>query len=216
LKWDEFLEIIRVHQGKSADPYDSYQFLEKIHSKYNVQSFYFLLTAKYSKNDKNISPDSKQFKQLVKSILKYSDIGIHPSYSSNKNTDIIKSEKEKLEKLSGKVITKSRQHFLMLKFPETYRNLIQLGITEDYSMGYVSVTGFRAGTCTQFHFFDLEANNSENLKIVPFALMDVGLKDYNRLDAEDAAKEIEKIIKNVKKVKSFSLKPCVFPLKDYS
>ncbi len=30
--------------------------------------------------------------------------------------------------------------------------------------------------------------------------MDVGLKDYNGLDAEEATKEIEKIIENVKKV----------------
>ena len=200
LKWYEFFEKIRVHQGKSEDPYDSYKFLKQIHSKYNVQTIYFFLTAKYAKNDKNISPDNKQFKQLVQSITEYSEIGIHPSYESNRNTNILKSEKEKLEKLSGKVISKSRQHFLMLKFPETYRNLIKLRITEDYSMGYVSVTGFRAGTCTPFYFFDLEANKLEKLKIIPFALMDVGLKDYNRLDAEDAVKEIENIIENVKKV----------------
>ncbi|MEN8119395.1 MAG: polysaccharide deacetylase family protein [Bacteroidota bacterium] len=200
-KWDEFIEKISVHQGKSKDPYDSYQFLQEIHSEYNVQSIYFFLTAKYAKNDKNISPDNKPFKQLVELISEYTEIGIHPSYASNKNTDIVNSEKEKLEKLSGKVISKSRQHFLMLKFPETYRNLIKLGITEDYSMGYASVTGFRAGTCTPFYFFDLEADKSEKLKIIPFALMDVGLKEYNKLGSEDAIKEIEKIIENVKKVK---------------
>ncbi|RLD79180.1 MAG: hypothetical protein DRJ07_12125 [Bacteroidetes bacterium] len=199
-KWNELIEKIRVHQGKSVDPYDSYQFLEKIHSKYNVPAIYFFLTAKYAKYDKNISPDSKQFNQLVKFISKDYEIGIHPSYASNRNVNNVKSEKEKLEKLSQKEITRSRQHFLMLKFPETYRNLIMSGIEEDYSMGYVSVTGFRAGTCIPFHFFDLEANETKNLKITPFALMDVGLKDYNRLDAEEATKEIEKIIENVKKV----------------
>lgn len=200
-KWNEFIEKIRVHLGKSKDPYDSYQFLKQIHSKYNIKAIYFFLTAKYAKHDKNISPDNKQFRNLVQSVSANNKIAIHPSYSSNNNTTLVKSEKEKLEKLSGKVIFKSRQHFLILKFPETYRNLIKIGIKEDYSMGYVSVTGFRAGTCTPFYFFDLEADKSEKLKITPFALMDVGLKDYNNLDAETAGKEIEKIIENVKKVK---------------
>jgi len=147
------------------------------------------------------STDTKQFKRLVQSIAGNSEIAIHPSFTSNKNTNLLKSEKEKLEKLSEQEITKSRQHFLILRFPETYRNLIKLGIKEDYSMGYVCTPGFRAGTCTPFYFFDLKANKSKELKIIPFALMDVGLKDYNKLNAETASREIEKIIENVKKVK---------------
>ncbi|OQY03281.1 MAG: hypothetical protein B6I20_05380, partial [Bacteroidetes bacterium 4572_117] len=200
LKLIEFAEKIRVHLGKTKDPYDSYTFLQKIHDKYNVQAIYFFLTAKYSKYDKNISPDNKQFQYLVQLISQGSEIGIHPSYASNGAASYVKLEKKKLEKLSGEIITKSRQHFLILKFPETYRNLVKIGIKEDYSMGYASVTGFRAGTCTPFYFFDLVANKPEKLKIIPFALMDVGLRDYNKLEIENASKEIEKIIRNVKKI----------------
>jgi len=200
-KWKEFTKKTKVHLKKSKDPYDTYQFIEKIHLKYSVKAVCFFLTAKYAKNDKNISPDNKYFKSLVNYVSTNSEIGIHPSYSSNKNKKLVKLEKQKLENLLGKRITKSRQHFLILKFPETYQNLIRSGIKEDYSMGYVSIPGFRAGTCTPFYFFDLKLNKSENLKITPFALMDVGLKQYNNLDAVAATKEIEKIIKNVKKVK---------------
>jgi len=200
-KWTEFAEKTKVHFGKTQDPYDSYQFINKIHAKYNIKAIYFFLTAKYAKHDKNISADNQHFKRLVQSSSENAEIGIHPSYESNKNINLVKYEKEKLENISGKSITKSRQHFLMLKFPETYQNLIELGIKEDYSMGYVSLPGFRAGTCTPFYFFNLEANKSENLKITPFALMDVGLKDYNGMDAKEASQEIENIIENVKKVK---------------
>ncbi len=199
-KWGELAEKTKVHLKKSKDPYDSYQYLKEIHAKYNIEAIYFFLTAKYAKHDKNISPNKKPFKDLVQSLPENAEIGIHPSFSSNKNSKRVKKEKEMLEKLSGKKISKSRQHFLILKFPETYQNLINIGITEDYSMGYVSVTGFRAGTCMPFYFFDLTANKSNNLRLIPFAVMDVGLKDYNMLNATDATKEIEKIIENVKKV----------------
>ena len=200
LEWKELAEKIKVHLQKTKDPYDSYQFLKEIHSKYQLRPVYFFLTAKYAKHDKNISPNKKPFKNLVQNLSENAEIGIHPSFKSNKNEEIVRWEKEKLETVSGKKISKSRQHFLILKFPESYHNLIKLGITEDYSMGYVSTPGFRAGTCTPFYFFDLMANKPTKLKIIPFALMDVGLKEYNKLNAQAAGKEIKKIIENVKNV----------------
>jgi hypothetical protein len=200
LEWKELIEKIKVHLQKTKDPYDSYLFLKEIHSKYNLQPIYFFLTAKYARHDKNISPNKNPFKDLVQNLSKNAEIGIHPSFKSSKNKEIIRWEKEKLEAVSGKKISKSRQHFLILKFPTSYRNLIKLGIAEDYSMGYASTPGFRAGTCTPFYFFDLMANEPTKLKIIPFALMDVGLKEYNKLNAEDATKEIKKIIEIVKNV----------------
>ncbi|NJO89826.1 MAG: hypothetical protein HC831_13425 [Chloroflexia bacterium] len=53
-----------------------------------------------------------------------------------------------------------------------------MGITNDYSMGYSSHPGFRAGTCTPFYFFNLKTDEKTNLKITPFAVMDVGFIDY--------------------------------------
>ncbi|MCF6243079.1 MAG: hypothetical protein L3J74_17285, partial [Bacteroidales bacterium] len=48
--------------------------------------------------------------------------------------------------------------------------------------------------------FDLKKNKEEKLKIIPFAVMDVGLKDYNGYNTLQAEEKIKKIIKNVKKV----------------
>jgi len=60
----------------------------------------------------------------------------------------------------------------------TYRNLIQLGIQNDYSMGYPGQPGFRAGVCTPFYFYDLKKEEKTPLKIWPITLMDRTLKDY--------------------------------------
>jgi hypothetical protein len=200
LNFTELFEKTAVHIHQKKDPYDSYDYLIKLHHKYQLKPIFFFLTAAYAKYDKNISPHGKAFKYLVQKIAQNFEIAIHPSFASNKYPDRVKTEKELLEKISGKKINKSRQHFLMLKIPETYQNLIKSGITEDYSMGFVETPGFRAGTCTPFYFFDLKKNKEENLKIIPFSVMDVGLKDYNEYNTLQAEEKIKKIIGNVKKV----------------
>ena len=100
----------------------------------------------------------------------------------------------------GREITFSRQHFLILKFPETYRRLIESGITADYSMGYSSKTGFRAGIGRSYNYFDLMDNQETNLRIFPFQIMDRTLLSYMKLSPDEAIKEFEHytgIIRNV-------------------
>jgi hypothetical protein len=110
------------------------------------------------------------------------------------------SEKERLENIIGRPVAKSRQHFLKLKFPQTYQTAIKAGITDDYTMGFASLAGFRAGTCTPFPFFDLGKNAQTNLTIHPFQIMDVTLKDYLNLQPEEAWLLTSKLMDEVKKV----------------
>ena len=72
-----------------------------------------------------------------------------------RDIEILKKEKMRLENIINTPVTFSRQHFLRLSIPETYQNLIDLDIEEDYTMGYAKYAGFRASTCTPFYFFDL-------------------------------------------------------------
>ena len=88
---------------------------------------------------------------------------------------------------------------MRLTLPETYRNLIAAGITEDYTMGHASQTGFRAGTCTPFYFYDLAEEKTTNLKVVPFQVMDVTMRDYMKLSPEETEREIEQLMDEVKK-----------------
>ena len=80
---------------------------------------------------------------------------MHPSYFSLKDAAILKKEKLRLENIINTPVTFSRQHYLRLSIPETYQNLIDLDIEEDYTMGYAKTVGFRASTCTPFYFYDL-------------------------------------------------------------
>jgi len=88
-----------------------------------------------------------------------------------------------------------------LLFTETYQNLIKLGIKEDYTLGYATDTGFRAGTCTPFNFYDLYNEKETSLKIFPFQVMDTTLNQYLKLDVEEAVERISHMIEKVKQVR---------------
>ena len=191
---------IRVLLKKQDDPFDTFDYQFSILKKYNLKQIYFILFADYGTNDKNTPTHSRNFKELVRWIADHADVGIHPSFTSNSVSGKLKKEINLLSKTLHREVLKSRQHFLILHLPSTYRNLINQGITDDYSMGYASQIGFRASTCTSFLFYDLEMENTTTLRLHPFAAMEGTLRDYNQLDAEAASTKYQVIIDEVKQV----------------
>lgn len=201
LDFEGFFERARVMSGFQHDPYDTFDYQLKLHQEKKVKSIYFLLLGEYGENDKNVPTDSKKFQSLIKSLADYSEVGIHPSYASNKNQNRLKTELNLLNKILKREVTKSRQHFLKLRLPGTYRILIDLDIKDDYSMGYASVVGFRASICTPFNFYDLDLERTTSLVIHPFAVMDATLKYYMKVNPTEAMNHIKPLIDEVKAVK---------------
>jgi hypothetical protein len=196
----EIPQRVKVLSHLAPDPYDNYDFINNLHSAFAEQPLYFILFADYGGNDNNVSIDTKDFKRLLRDLDMNGKVGIHPSFSSN--NDLLKLENEigGLCDVLGRDVTISRQHFLKLAMPKTYRTLLQFGITDDFSMGYASCPGFRAGMAMPFPFFDLLRNEATNLVIHPVSLMDVTMKDYLRLTPEESLDRIRKMILTVRAV----------------
>jgi hypothetical protein len=199
----EFQEIIvrfKVISGFQKDPFDTYDFQLQLQKKYNLHPIYFILFAEYALNDKNIPVQNRAFQTLIKSLSDYAKVGIHPSYESNKSLTKLKNEVSRLSKVLNREITNSRQHFLKLQLPTTYRSLINLDITDDYTMGFAAQPGFRASICSEFNFYDLDMDAETKLKIHPFTVMDGTLRDYLKVSESDAMSIISPLIKEVKSV----------------
>jgi hypothetical protein len=190
----------RVLLGTQRDPYDTYHYMLDIQKRYKLKPIYFFLLGDYGINDKNLPIDNRSFQSLIKRIGDYAQVGIHPSFGSNEDPSRLKTEILRLSKILHREVTRSRQHFLKLKLPITYRNLIDLDITDDYTMGYASSIGFRAGTCTSFNFYDLDLELETKLKLHPFAVMDATLKYYMKLEPADAIAQVKPLIEEVKAV----------------
>lgn len=191
---------LKVLTGFEQDPFDTFGYQQSLHEQFNVQPVYFFLLGDYSRYDKNISWKNSVLKKLVQDIAGKYPTGIHASYASNRFPEKIKTEKERLEKMSGRKVFRNRQHYLKMKMPATYQRLLAAGITEDYTMGYASQTGFRAGIASAFYFYDLQNEASTNLLIHPFTAMDAAMFYHLKMDASAVLAQAKHLADEVKKV----------------
>lgn len=196
---DENIKRFQALAGEK-DPFDTYSYIDSLHAQYGISPIWFFLVGNYNEFDKNLPIENEGFQELIKEISKRAEIAIHPSYESNASFEQLKREFDYLSKVSGKPVTKSRQHYLKLLFTETYQNLLKLGIKEDYTLGYASDVGFRAGTCSPFMFYDLYNEKETELRIFPFEVMDVTLNQYLKLSIEEAQARLKLIIDRIKAV----------------
>lgn len=182
------------------DPWDTYFFLQELIMEKKLSSIYFFLLGDYSRYNKNIQYDHPLMKALIKKVSAFSDIGIHPSYKSSVIPEKILIEKSRLEQIANKPIAKSRQHYLRFILPDTYNQLLSAGISEDYSMGFTGMPGFRAGICTPFYFYDLKNERATGLKIFPVTFMEGTFINYLKLNPKESLEKISSLITEVKNV----------------
>ncbi|WP_343330487.1 polysaccharide deacetylase family protein [Polaribacter staleyi] len=194
--WNRFAVTFNIKR----DPFDTFQRILKIRKEQNIKTIFFFLIGDYTTFDTNVSASKRKYRLLIKEMVDYAKVGLHPSYFTLNNASLLKKEKLRLEEIINSPIQRSRQHYLRISLPETYQNLIDLEVEEDYSMGYASNVGFRASTCTPFYFYDLDFEIQTPLKVFPFALMDTTLNDYMKLTPKQSLGRIRDIKNEVKAV----------------
>ncbi|MBT8254059.1 MAG: hypothetical protein HKN00_03280 [Flavobacteriaceae bacterium] len=199
LKLKRLYQRYMVLMGFKKDPYDTFNWIINKQKKFNSKFRIFFLIGKYSTYDKNISINRKKFVSLIKSVADYVTVGLKASYFALSDFKTLKTEKRSIESVINTDLECSRNSFSRLNLPNTYRDLIELEVREDYTMGYVNHAGFRAGTCTPFLFYDIDYEIQTPLVIYPYHLMDYTLLDYNSL--LDKKEALSRLIQKVKAVK---------------
>ena len=197
---ETFIKRYNVLIGRHKDPYDTYNYQLNILKKYKLDFIYFILLGNYGLNDKNVLVTSRKFKLLIKHLSDFAKIGLHPSFNSNSSNHLLKMEQDRLVDITKSELHNSRQHFLQLSLPTTYRNLIDLDIFNDYTMGYAELPGFRASICNPYIFYDLELEKSTSLRIHPFAIMDATFRYYLNYTPLESLESMKNVIDQVKNV----------------
>lgn len=169
--------------GLCSDPWDSYALIEEAQV---PQRFFFLAAARRGPHDRNIDRENPLLQALVKRMANKGFVGVHPSFSTTEKPQLIEDEKSCLEKMTGRSILHSRQHYLRFRLPQLARHLIAAGILHDYSMQYPEIPGFRAGLCVSYPFFDLEKNEKTALTLHPGCIMDTTFRDDLHLTPEES------------------------------
>lgn len=121
------------------------------------------------------------------------DVGLHGSYHSALDADILASEKMYLEDAVGLSVTTTRQHWLHWDIRVTPQLQEAAGFRADSTLGFNRNVGFRAGTSMPFRHFDLGARQVMDIIQVPLIVQEGPLFDESGLElGRDLAKQVVK------------------------
>jgi hypothetical protein len=200
-EWTKLRERIAVLRGREQDPFDVYEWLDSLHLYCRMRPYYFFLAAARQEGvDRNIPITAPGLQELIRYHAAGSRIGIHPSWQSGEQESLLKEEIEWMEYVSGQRINRSRQHYIRLTLPETYRRLLQYGIEKDFSMGYGSINGFRASVASSFYWYDLQKEEKTFLRLFPFCFMDANSYYEQQFTPAAAMTELTRYYQRIRKV----------------
>ncbi len=200
-EWNKINERKKVRTGEKQDPFDAYEWINSLHRQYKLTPrYFFLVPRKTSKYDRNISSKEIALQKIIRQHADKYDIGVHPSWQSGNKPELLSKEIATIENISGKKITSSRQHFIRVTLPQTYRHLIAAGIQKDFSMGYGSINGFRASVASPVYWYDLEKEQITGLLLYPFCYMDANSFFEQKCSPQQALDEMRHYYNVVKKV----------------
>lgn len=192
------MERLRTVSGKLKDPWDNFDYLIIKAAESGSEIRFFFPAGDRSRFDRWPAWNNHDYRGLITSLASKIPSGLHPSYYSTDNPELLAEEKKRLDSLIPEGISSSRYHYLRLRFPSSYSSLLTAGITEDYSMGFPDEPGFRAGISVPYDFYDLKAEKITNLRIYPFQVMDATLMHYKMMNPEDAEILIMRLIDETK------------------
>lgn len=199
LRFGKVSERVSVLLGLKEDPYmEALLRIEALHKEAGKECFLFILLGEKGKYGITTVRPLTEYYHYLRELTSVS-IGSHPSYPSYENPQLRISEKEELEKILGRPVTRIRHHFLRMRHPDTFRQLEQAGFREDYTLAFARIPGFRASTAVPHYFYDLETDRISSLLIRPTIVMDTSLIVHMGLSPGEAGNRIRHLIDECKK-----------------
>lgn len=180
----EFLKTRRSYHLKSIfedkEPYWNFEKIMEIENKYKVKSTFFFLNEKrkfdfFQKTKLNIffgsySLYEDKIAEIIQKLHRNGwEMGVHGSYNSYNNKDLLKKEKSELEDVLGDKVIGIRQHYCNLEIPRTWQIQYEVGFLYDSTFGFKRGNGFRDKKYLPFH----PLNNS--FLEIPITIMDATL-----------------------------------------
>lgn len=198
LKGIGFRKALKLYQGPlEKDPYYTFPWMLEqdslVKNRFGDRChiLFFLKAGGRHANDKpHYQVRSHDIQKLLHLFKKNKALlGLHSSYEAGIYPDLIPEEKMRLEhdwKLEN--IHLNRHHYLASREPEDLTKLIKAGITDDFTMGYADVSGFRLGTCRPVKWINPMTRQLTSLTLHPLSVMDCTLSEsqYMGLSPDEA------------------------------
>ena len=188
-----------VGLGGSKDPLDIYGNIQDMFTDIDVSPRFFFQVGESSRFDHNNPVHLPMVRNMIHQISLKSNIGLHPSYFTSEDQEQLIKEHDRLKRITNQEVKHSRQHYLRYSLPTTYRWLENIGVTDEYSMGFSDANGFRAGTSYPFRFYDLGREEALGLTVHPFVFMDLWtVRNSDSIESSlDEIKNLMEIISSI-------------------
>lgn len=194
-----FKSIILERLKDNKSSYNNFKQILLLEKKYNAKSsFYFLAKDKDIFGVKYKIDDIQDHIHFI--IDNECEIGLHTSYYAFDKLNEIISEKERLEKITGKKVKGVRNHFLRFNIPNTWEVLSKAGLIYDTTLGYHDEIGFRNGMCHPYQPFNLDTNSPIDITEIPLCISDVALFSYLNKSTLESWQLIKNLIDTVEKL----------------
>ena len=186
----ETKQAIEAWRDINNDPYFTFRWLIKEDTKIkDAEQIYFI------KHTQGKGYDYPQYNlkghdfKILQAMLAHSGAktGLHSSYYGS------------IENMQDNSYTMHRSHYLRCTI-EQMRSLPSYGITDDYSMGFADMAGFRLQTTRPVRWIDPETLKVTPLTLHPLSIMDCTLSnsEYMNLSEDEAYFCCQRIIDKVK------------------
>lgn len=198
IKKEGWRQALRYMMGPlMQDPYYTFPELLKLDKSLinavgedRCETVFFFKASGSSREDRpKYNLQSKDMRRLLAlCISEKASIGLHSSYDAGQKPSLISSELELLKKASKHTLLYNRHHYLASCEPEDMDWLEKAGITDDFTMGYADVAGFRLGTSRPVHWINPENKRISSLLLHPLTIMECSLSEskYMNLNYDEA------------------------------
>lgn len=182
------------------DPFNTFKWIMDLSERYGLISAFYFICGHTDPHDADYSPEDLRIRNLMKEIhARGHEIGLHPSYQSYLNPEMIRREAELLRRLcAAEGIKQSkwggRMHYLRWEQPTTLRAWAAAGMSYDSTLGYADRPGFRCGTCFEYSAFDPVAQEELPLRVRPLVLMECSLIEKRYLGLGTSQSALDKAL----------------------
>ena len=183
---------------KQEEPYWQFPKIIEIEQKFDVKSTFYILNESmrfrirdfrdWQLSQGRYDIDEPNLVEVIRWLDKNGwEIGVHGSYYSYKEKDLLLNEKNKLESLLGHKIIGTRQHYLNIdRF--TWEIQKEVGFEYDSTWGFTDAVGFKHGMVKPFTPFN------DKFTVFPMSIMDSCF-----MDEKDRWEKFDKIVNVVDK-----------------
>ena len=189
----------------SNPSYWCFDFWEELEKKHNKRSIFYVYVKTKTIDFRSwmLDPsynieENKQLQQHIKNLLEDGfKIGLHGSYNSAVNENLLREEKERLENCIDTEINQVRQHWL--RYEENSTPYIHNALFRyDSTLGWNDRMGFRNGCASVFKPFDHRNRKPFEFFEIPQIIMDSTIFDYTADKTEYVEQQAVNMMESLK------------------